>query len=672
MGAVVSAVKSAVESTGGIFTGSGGGGGGGGGGLFGFVSDAFSDVGNFVNDNIIQPTAKAVEKTVNAALKDPIGTAAMVVTAVYAPELLPAVSATNAVAHGASLEDAAKAAAISYGAGQLTQGVNTAATGATGSALAGNTAQGAASAVVQGKDPLAGAVNSAFNYGINAGAKSGLTALNTPTPNSDNLNTPSLDKIGSTSPADYSFSSGTDSGLKIPSSIANSGSTDITSPIDSVVGDSNIKVDPNQLGSSDPTSGLNIGSSVDTFPTNYSLLSNATTKNGVDPLTGTGLQMNPWTGGATDVGNTPVDYSLTNPNETSGGLGLQMPDSPAIKAMGGAQGLTTSITNPDGSTGVMGGLGYTPTGAAPVLGDPSSFINNPNVTGQPIMATDPAYYDVSVPHITTKGLIDTSSPLNQSPTAKTPKEAAAPKSTYSTPLDAAASLDSYLNTTGATDAAAMAKLKQLFPNLTPDMAKILMERAGITPSMLMSSDTPAADVQSAGSPDLSAMALANIGQPDEFAQYAAKGGSMKSSKGHRPEFITGKTGHYAQGRGTGQSDDIPATLHDGDYVVDADTVAALGDGSSKAGAGALEQFRRGLPEHFSGGGQPIPAQIADGEYVLPAGFVTTLGHGSNKQGAKMLDAMREQIRAHKRSAPDTKIPPKARSPLQYMNEAMKG
>jgi hypothetical protein len=143
-------------------------------------------------------------------------------------------------------------------------------------------------------------------------------------------------------------------------------------------------------------------------------------------------------------------------------------------------------------------------------------------------------------------------------------------------------------------------------------------------------------------------------------------------KHHNPEFITGHTGHYVQGRGTGQSDDVPAVLHDGDYVVDADTVAALGDGSSKAGGGALEHFRRSLPEHHAGGGQPIPAQIADGEYVLPAGFVTTLGHGSNKEGAKMLDAMREQIRAHKRSAPDTKIPPKAKSPLEYLKEATKG
>jgi hypothetical protein len=154
--------------------------------------------------------------------------------------------------------------------------------------------------------------------------------------------------------------------------------------------------------------------------------------------------------------------------------------------------------------------------------------------------------------------------------------------------------------------------------------------------------------------------------------YAYGGLPQHANTEHRPEFITGKTGHYAQGRGTGQSDDIPAVLHDGDYVMDADTVAAFGDGSSKAGAGALEHFRRSIPEHHSGGGQPIRAQIADGEYVLPAGFVTTLGQGSNKNGAKMLDAMREQIRSHKRSAPDTKIPPKAKSPLQYMNEAMKG
>jgi hypothetical protein len=155
--------------------------------------------------------------------------------------------------------------------------------------------------------------------------------------------------------------------------------------------------------------------------------------------------------------------------------------------------------------------------------------------------------------------------------------------------------------------------------------------------------------------------------------HLSAGGALPSKytdaapKGHNPEFVTGLTGYYAQGKGTGQSDDIPAMLHDGDYVADADLVAALGDGSSKAGAEALEKFRRQIPHQQSAeGGAVVPAKIADGEYVFPASFVTAIGRGDNKAGAKLLDAMRQEIRAHKRSAPTSKIPPKAKSPLDYL------
>jgi hypothetical protein len=86
---------------------------------------------------------------------------------------------------------------------------------------------------------------------------------------------------------------------------------------------------------------------------------------------------------------------------------------------------------------------------------------------------------------------------------------------------------------------------------------------------------------------------------------------------HVPQFKTGTTGHFVQGAGDGQSDDIPAMLADGEYVFDADTVAALGNGSSKA-------------------------------------------------GALQLDNMRKAIRKHKRSASHDKIPPKAKSPLEYL------
>jgi len=157
--------------------------------------------------------------------------------------------------------------------------------------------------------------------------------------------------------------------------------------------------------------------------------------------------------------------------------------------------------------------------------------------------------------------------------------------------------------------------------------------------------------------------LAKGGLPDKYVKAAPEG--------HKPEFITGLTGYYASGDGTGQSDDIPAMLHDGDYVIDADAVAALGDGSSKAGAEALAKFQAKVP-HRDGGpvhGTPVPAQIADGEYVFPEAFVTALGGGDNKKGSKMLDAMREELREHKRSAPTSKIPPKAKSPLDYLKMA---
>ena len=142
-------------------------------------------------------------------------------------------------------------------------------------------------------------------------------------------------------------------------------------------------------------------------------------------------------------------------------------------------------------------------------------------------------------------------------------------------------------------------------------------------------------------------------------------------KGHNPEFITGLTGYYACGGGTGQSDDIPAMLHDGDYVMDAETVSALGDGSSKAGMHVLEGFRHKVPHKEEIGKNPVPAKIADGEYVFPASFVTALGQGDNKKGSEILDGLREKLREHKRKAPLDSIPPKAKTPIDYIKKGKK-
>lgn len=75
-----------------------------------------------------------------------------------------------------------------------------------------------------------------------------------------------------------------------------------------------------------------------------------------------------------------------------------------------------------------------------------------------------------------------------------------------------------------------------------------------------------------------------------------------------------------------------------------------------------------------GGGQDdlIDARLSPGEYVFDADTVAALGDGNNEEGARRLDAMREQIRGHKREAPPTEIPPQAAAPEEYLNAAMQG
>lgn len=69
----------------------------------------------------------------------------------------------------------------------------------------------------------------------------------------------------------------------------------------------------------------------------------------------------------------------------------------------------------------------------------------------------------------------------------------------------------------------------------------------------------------------------------------------------------------------------------------------------------------------TGRSDSIPAQLSDGEYVLTAEDVSLLGDGSNEAGARRLDEFRQQLRKHKGGAlARGKISPNALSPLQYM------
>ena len=80
---------------------------------------------------------------------------------------------------------------------------------------------------------------------------------------------------------------------------------------------------------------------------------------------------------------------------------------------------------------------------------------------------------------------------------------------------------------------------------------------------------------------------------DPYTQVAARGGRIHMNRGGPLQ----KASRYVKGGGTGRSDSIPAYLSDGEYVVDAETVAMLGDGSNKAGADVLDKMRSNIRAH---------------------------------------------------------------------------
>ncbi len=82
-----------------------------------------------------------------------------------------------------------------------------------------------------------------------------------------------------------------------------------------------------------------------------------------------------------------------------------------------------------------------------------------------------------------------------------------------------------------------------------------------------------------------------------------------------------------------------------------------------------ESGPKGLSYYLEGssGGQDdkIPAYLSDGEYVLDASTVADLGDGNNKAGAAKLDQMVKNVRKHKGGS--INLPPKAKSLIDYMS-----
>lgn len=154
-------------------------------------------------------------------------------------------------------------------------------------------------------------------------------------------------------------------------------------------------------------------------------------------------------------------------------------------------------------------------------------------------------------------------------------------------------------------------------------------------------------------------------QEQEIFSALRRASGLEDSPGSRP--LISEPSYYSYGAETTPGSVMRQFRRGGTVQNPIPDDTMMGSPLARASGGDVEH--KGT--HYvqgAGGGQDdlIPAKLADGEYVFDAEIVAALGDGSNKEGAKILDKFREEIRKHKRGGSTKTIPPKAKSPLAYL------
>ena len=658
-----------------------------GGGSIPIVSDIVDGAGSLINDTakavetqVVAPVVKAVDNTIKGIEQDPLGSAAKIATAIYAPMYLPAVVAADAVAKGAPLDKALEQAAITYAAQGVGNYVNNAVDSAgaantygtdvgsqqsnmlaaqesgmgTAGDVAGNIAGGAASSIVRGQDPLTALKNS--------GVSAGTTAVTAQIPGFSDL-PPSAQKAVNLTVA--TTLQGGDPSQALVNAAINQGIAEARNQVNqpttgALPGGTQVAstdgglptVDVNQMQSPVFADSQTIGDVK--APVGYSLMPSSLNEKDAN---GNWLRpegayydqfQNAWFMPNAEDAQSIKDLQAQLQNQT-------MPDVTTIPDTTPTD-LNLLATAVQPSTPPITGALPTTTAEQPVDEIPEIVVTdkkdpytgdiqmdlsgpptNPTATVTPTTPTTTPAVNVSTSTApTVLGNFPASGSNVGQTTAPASTAGALPTSPNPTML-AAAPLEK--------QNMVLSELTQLYPqlsNVDPRLLQILSGKSkpssyynygstgggstplmnagtGAAPSsgMPFKTQTPSSSnvaglTSSTGSGALSRAGLSMLDSGNNIAGFA-KGGLAE----HNPEFITGATGHHVKGEGDGQSDSIPAMLADGEYVFDADTVAAL-------------------------------------------------GNGSNDAGARILDKMRQNLRKHKRSAPAGKIPPKAKSPLEYM------
>ncbi|MEN9885636.1 MAG: hypothetical protein RL758_214 [Pseudomonadota bacterium] len=266
-------------------------------------------------------------------------------------------------------------------------------------------------------------------------------------------------------------------------------------------------------------------------------------------------------------------YDLT-PSD-SGGLGLKAPSDIAI------EGLKTPALNTASIPEMGVGMDYSLTGG-----------RTPTFKGPETMAVD---YSLTAPTAqTASAQPELGTGIQQSPlNAIAAQTAATTPGVKGTVGDAAANKGFSLGT-----AANMLPLLSLFSAAeTPEQVQQVV--AGMTPEQQEYFNRP---MRTWNWDTLNAAAKIQ-GLP--IGSYIARnwdkvgGGMYDNPAAQEPQQLArgGALMRLARGGGSGRDDTIPARLSDGEYVMDAETVALLGDGSTGEGARRLDQMRAKIRQH---------------------------------------------------------------------------
>lgn len=273
-------------------------------------------------------------------------------------------------------------------------------------------------------------------------------------------------------------------------------------------------------------------------------------------------------------------YDIT-PADT-GGLGLKAPSDLAVEGLR-APALNTSSV-PEMGLGMNYGLtgGNTPTYSGPETPAVDYSLYAPQAvdttSAQPELGTGiPSSPLTAIADQTTASM-----PVSETPAAKTTTAGAGNKMGVSG-LSSAASMLPLLSLFSA--AQTPEEVQQVVAGMTPEQREYFTR-----PMRTWNWDTLSAAAKMQGIPIGSYIAR----------NWDKVGGGMYDNPLEEPAQAKARGGvlsRLARGGGTGRSDNINAKLSDGEYVMDAETVALLGDGSTNAGAHRLDQMRAKIRQH---------------------------------------------------------------------------